>query len=515
MNYSIKTDRVSTAETIYSESFEQTVDIDLKLPDYCPDISKILKCRLEPQITGRTVMGDRVNVEGMSLVRVIYVDSLNGAVRCAEQSCPFEVNATISGASQNAAVLTAVRVNYLNCRALSPRRLSVHGTFNIDLKVIDRSDSHLCTHVKGADVQQKKQPVSYYALKSIAQQPFSVTETIETGADSLSVQSVIRSDVSIASKEQSVVSGKLMYKGELLVRLLYLSDPDSNRPDTLEYSIPFSQVITIDPPGDNDKHILRTELINSSVTLRNEIGFDDPLPIISAKLCVTVLTYEKCETTVVTDCYSTSYRMTPQYGKALLPTLNSVINESVVEKSNVDFPESSVSRVFDVWCEKGGIVCERSNGKALIRGKYNICVLAKDADDNVIYAERPFDYSRSVSDVEDNDEIEAYVSAECLSVGYRITGDHSLEARVELLVSGELYTLHSVNTVVSADADENAPTKQRDSASIILYYASKGEDIWDIAREYSASASEVREENDLSDDILGDDMMLMLPIRKA
>ena len=510
MNYPIKTDRVSMAQVVYSESFEQTVDIDLKLPDYCPDISKILKCRMEPQITGRSIMGDRITVEGMSVVRVIYIDALSGAVRCAEQSCPFEINVSAGGVSQNSAINTFIRVNYLNCRALSSRRLSIHGTFNVDIKIYDKSDSHLCTHVKGDDVQQKKQTISYHALKSITQQPFSVTETLESGTGSMAVQSVLRSDINIVTKDISVNSGKLMYKGELLVKLLYLSDLESNRPDTLEYSIPFSQVISIDT-SDDDKQVVRTELLNSIVTLRNEIGFEDPLPVVSAKICVTVLTYEKCESSVVTDCYSTLYRLVPQYGVSDLPTYASTINENIIEKLSIEFSESSVAKVIDVWCEKGGIVCEHSDSKVNVRGKYVVCVLAKDSDDNVIYTERSFDYTRNIAAVDQDVDIDAYLTVEVLSVGFRITGDHGIEVRTELNVNGELYTLMTVKTITSADADETKFFQTDNNASLVIYYASKGEDVWNIARQYYASANDVREENDLTQDILDEDAMLILP----
>lgn len=33
---------------------EQLADVDLTLPDYCPDIEKILKCTLTPKIQSRT-----------------------------------------------------------------------------------------------------------------------------------------------------------------------------------------------------------------------------------------------------------------------------------------------------------------------------------------------------------------------------------------------------------------------------------------------------------------------------
>ena len=41
-------------DTLFNESAEQPIDVDLTLPDYCPDISKIFKCRAFAGISVKT-----------------------------------------------------------------------------------------------------------------------------------------------------------------------------------------------------------------------------------------------------------------------------------------------------------------------------------------------------------------------------------------------------------------------------------------------------------------------------
>lgn len=511
MNYAIKTDRVTTAGVLYDECAEQSVDADLALPDYCPDIQKILKCRLVPQITSKNIVGDRVCVEGMSTVTVIYIDAIKNAVRCAEQTYPFEITANLPDPPQSAVITTEVRVSYLNCRALSPRRLNIHGAFTVNVRVTDKKDSHICTHIKGDDIEQRKCSVDYSRLKGIAQQQFSVTEALETNANTPAVQSVVRADIRPVTKEHNIVSGKLLFKGELLVKLLYLSDLDSGKLETLEYTIPFSQVLSAEGLSADHTLAVRCEVMNSSVTLRTEIGFDDPLPVLSARLCVTVFSYEKCDTQLVVDCYSTKCKTQTEQKGTTLPLLTALISETVVEKTNVDLTDSSISKVIDVWCEKGAALCERVNDKAVLRGKYSICVLARNEADEVIYTERTAEYSREIKPLRSGITTESAVSAECVSVSFRISSEKRIEVRTELILTGELYELTTISGVIGVTGDENAPNT-RDEASMILYYAKKGEDVWTIARRYSTSAGRVSAENDLSEDTLSEDMMIMLPL---
>lgn len=512
MDYPIKTDSIFVSKTIFEENSEQTVDADFALPDYCPDIQKILKCQIEPHIESKNIVGDRIEIEGISIVKIIYIDAIKTSVRCTEQSYPFSISNNLKDTPQYAVIQTDTKVNYLNCRALSPRRLNIHGAFNVAIKVIDKSEVRTCTNIIGEDVQQKKMNVDYSYLQGVAQQQFSITETLETGQNRPAIQSVIRSDIRAVCNECKPITNKIMYKGDLLVKLMYLSDLDSGKIETMEYTIPFSQVIDINGANEKSLCAVRTEIMNYNVTLRTEIGFDDPLPVLSAKICVTAFAYEERDTMVVTDCYSTNYFIEPSYASYSLPMLKSNIKETVVDKSTVEFSDNSLSRVIDIWCEKGNVICCESDGKTVLNGKYNICILAVDTSNNVIYTERTKEYTHNLTSVTKTSKLSGYVLPECISVGFRFVSEKRVEVRTEMLITGEIYDVCTVNAVSSAKADEEKKRRREDIASLVLYFADEGEDVWNIARDYCTSVTQVRQENDLTEDVLSSKRMLMIPV---
>ena len=51
--------------TILDTVAEQLADVDMTLPDYCPNIEKILKCSLTPKIQSRSLSGGQLQVEGI------------------------------------------------------------------------------------------------------------------------------------------------------------------------------------------------------------------------------------------------------------------------------------------------------------------------------------------------------------------------------------------------------------------------------------------------------------------
>lgn len=512
MEYPVKTDGIYVSSTIFEESSEQTVDADFGLPDYCPDIQKILKCCIEPQIENKNIIGDRVDIEGFSIVRIIYIDAIKGSVRCTEQSYPFSISSNLKDTPQNGIIETDIKVSYLNCRALSPRRLNIHGAFNVFVKVIDRSEIRTCTHIQGDDIQQKKKTIDYSYLEAVSQQQFSITETLETGQSQAAIQSVIRTDIRAFCSECKPINNKIMYKGELLVKVMYLSDLDVGKIETMEYTIPFSRVIDINGVTESSECAVTTEVMNHTLTLRSEIGFDDPLPVLSVKLCLTAFSFEKRDTMVITDCYSTSCETTPVFSTYTLPLLCAEVKENVVEKTLVDLNDNSISQVIDVWVENGSVLCSQDDVRTALNGKFNICILAKDVDNGIIYTERVVEYNHPIQEIPQMSDMSMDIHSSCISVGFRICNEKRVEVRTELLVVGELYDTTTVSAVSSISADEKKKCQKDKNAALILYFASKGENVWTIAREHRTSVDRLLNENDLQDETLLESRMLMIPV---
>lgn len=59
-----------TPSAVLDTVAEQLADVDLTLPDYCPDIEKILKCTLTPKIQSRTLSGGQLQIDGFCTVNV-------------------------------------------------------------------------------------------------------------------------------------------------------------------------------------------------------------------------------------------------------------------------------------------------------------------------------------------------------------------------------------------------------------------------------------------------------------
>ena len=88
MELELRRQTVPSFETILEETVEQPVECDALLPDYCPDIRRILKCTLTPVPVGKTITAGRLEVEGLATLNILYI-SAGGEPARGEYKVPF------------------------------------------------------------------------------------------------------------------------------------------------------------------------------------------------------------------------------------------------------------------------------------------------------------------------------------------------------------------------------------------------------------------------------------------
>ena len=126
-------------ETVYDGQAEQGVELDYVLPDYYPDIFKILSCTLTPKIASYNVSGSgdcKLNLDGIVYIKVLYLAENSSGVYCIDQRYTYTKTVDMSRGSQFSEPLVSMSMksDYCNCRATSPRRIDVRGAVSCRIK---------------------------------------------------------------------------------------------------------------------------------------------------------------------------------------------------------------------------------------------------------------------------------------------------------------------------------------------------------------------------------------------
>ena len=147
----------------------------------------------------------------------------------------------------------------------------------------------------------------------------------------------------------------------------------------------------------------------------------------------------------------------------------------------------------------------------VVKGNIHFGIVVADNNNDKLYFERISDFEYKKQFGEDVSECDFAPDISVNAINCSLNENSQAVISTELRINGFMNVCRQLNIVT---AIEKGQTKDRaeDDGIITVYFASKGERIWDIARQQGSSPELIRQLNELDEDILSTDRMLVFEL---
>ncbi len=505
MDFNVEKQNLSSCRVIREAKAEQSVDCDITLPDYCCDIKSVLCCEVEPGITAVDITGNRITAVGNATVKLIYVGD-DDRISCFEQSCPINKYVEMSSLPEDSTMLVTAKTSYVNCRAVSPRRMDVHGCIGIVFSAVCCESVQVVSSASAQGIQLRQQPVQTCNSLGCASKLFQMSEVIPLPEGVQSAKSILRAHALPVITQTKNVSNKTLIKGDLQLAVTVCSQ-DGEVTKT-EHTMPISQIAELQGLDENSLCDVRLSVSSLDVQLKPDESGEMCRIDVAACICAVVRGYSKVSAVLLSDVFSTVSELDLQKESVCEERLATVLDETFVNSAELDFSGAAVNRVLDVWCTDLTCVNSFADSQLELSGAVTLCVLYTDAEDKPCFARRRVDY-RHKTDINADTPDVRYEPNICVS-GAALSGKGTqLNARIQFNASGCVFSRR--NYLAVTDITKTGEKSADNLAAITVYFADKGESLWDIAKHFGTSVDAVSHRNSVSGETLHDDTMLIIP----
>ena len=479
---------------------------EYSLPDYCPDIAVILKCLVTPMIQNRHWSGEQLLIDGTALFRVLYLDEDRCRIHSVEFSHPFTCSMKTDGFIEMGMLSLELTVKYVNCRALSSRRLEARCGVCVHAfaECSDSYDVALPPQTEG--LMSRCETVCLSAVVSAAEKILTVSETFDFPNDLSSAEMLLGGECRVDVKECKLLKGKAIVKGNVYIHQLYTDDFSKGTTHCLDFTLPYSQILDIDDCA--EVLIANAHAVVLSDTERCIAGPDGENSVleVTVKLLIQCQIHQNSQVELLTDAYHTQYPITvKKQEKSFSTYLGCGIHQSILPML-FDLPNTAIQELLDVWITPGESGVNVRDDVGLITGKLMISMIARDRDGQIAYYERTEEFQ--LEQPCSGNRVEASITIG--EVRYRAI-DGKIELQVNLNIALRAYHDGIYHVIEDMQIHKESPyPKQR--AGVLMYYAQQGESVWDIGSHCHADAKNIRLENDLSTDIILRPTLLAVPL---
>lgn len=485
----------------------QNIDVQLNLPDYCTDIKRILKCSVEPGISNISLKGEKLSATGGVTVRLIYAGD-DDKTDCYEANVDLDVSTELSGNLQNATVTAFCKTDYVNCRAMSQRRVYVNGSVTVNFCALEERKKEFLSECKDSHIQLKKSAFKSKNIICQAEKSFDLSETVSLENDKPDIAKILFANAFATVDSKKTVIGKMLIKGELVCDVVYSSEKEDNKLQRLRHTMPISQIIDLAGVDDKSSCMLKLSVMRLMVAAKADSTGKNRLLEVAAKISALAKCSETKEFSCVLDSYSTECELKTENETVEFCVPVAEINETRTVRKSYEL-QKGIKEICNIKAEDVDSKITFNDNRAVVSVSALLTVLYLDAKGVPSCAEKSFEFEYEPNLPVKNVKFSGEISATVKDVSWLTTGKDSFEASLDIFLQGEICQQTEEKVVKNIEIDDTKMGIKENSA-LVIYYPVKGEKLWDIAKKYNTTVVLLKEENNCGDEVT-EEKMLIIP----
>ncbi|MCR4924902.1 MAG: LysM peptidoglycan-binding domain-containing protein, partial [Clostridiales bacterium] len=230
----------------------------------------------------------------------------------------------------------------------------------------------------------------------------------------------------------------------------------------------------------------------------------------SARVCASVYSTKPMDLPLIDDAYSTDYEIKVERKMKSFEMLDEVFTDTYLNRTSIELSGSQVTRVLDLWCSDITSKATVKENNFIISGVATISMIALDKDSQPIFIERQTDYEYKREIKLTGKAMRCQPNVYVTASDYVLSSNEKIDVRIEMNISASVYSVYNEKVLSDVIPDEEQ-MKKNDNAALTIYFSEKGESVWNIARKYNTTVEAIMTENGLSDDMVEQKSMLLIP----
>lgn len=494
------------------------IGTEYTLPDYLPDITRLLRVSARVENPEKYCSGDTVEYDGKLCFSVVYATS-DGEIKNAMFDTDYSGTVTGQDIDDLSVVDVDTYTENVSCRLSSPRKLTVKTKVITNISICGMQCAQPAiggrsTAESAKSLQYRKQRVEFMQEIKAQEKNTPISEDIEIEPGMPQISEIVFVTLTPEVNDVRCTDGKVNYNGAILANIMYEAQGSEGAREyiSFEREIPVSGSVDADGAVEGASAICDINVTNISYRPQaDELG-DTKTVEVDFDYSAYFRIFCKSECEVTTDMYSLDFENSNEKETVRYRTVDAskVFNFSFNE--NAPYDDEEFTRVISVQAGADVTSVEKAGTKAIVEG--NISFSAIMGSEAGTYAGKNFTLPfKAETDIGKYSELFAHTERVCVdSVSARVT-DGKMFFDAEITVNLSLFGEKEVDALKTCTVFTDRPIVCQTHANVVLYYPMRGDDLWNVAKKYNTTVEKLAALNGIGKDSL-DGGVLVIPTRK-
>ena len=443
-----------------------TIESDEIVPDIKPDVLSIISSSGNICLHKKEVQDGKVRIEGTVNAYVVYIaDDENSSMRAINANIDFSKNIEMKELKSSMQLECTTDLTELECKIINGRKISLKANIQMNLTAYSNEN------------------VEY--------------------VDNLS--EIMKVEIRLENKENKVSYNKILTKADSVFKIMYLTD--DGRINSVIATIPVMGFIDMKDINEDSICDVTYELKNIIIKPNN---VEEHSVYVEAEFEIFCAVYKKQEINIIQDMYSRT--MDVKYTQRTIKVIKD--KEEISEVFNLRkqerIDEVKQNKIYDVEVKPRIISSQMENGKIIYQGEISLTFIYGQEGTtriNIKSLVEPFEFTVTSNSIAK--KMRTDTSIEIAKKDFVVMADSTIDIKVDLNFRLNIVKESSINLIESVTESEK---KDRESFSIIVYYARVGDTLWKIAKKFGSTVDEIVKVNGIENpDVIMPGEQLFIP----
>lgn len=493
--------------TLTQEETAETI-----VPDYCPDIARIIETEGKIFLHSRDLRDGRAEVSGTIRVTVLYTPDGESGIRTLEFAMPFTATSESKSMPECIFLTAESEAEILETRMLNPRKVFTHCKLVTHLTGYQKTPLCFCTDAEtesGLCIEKRQEAQHVTLLTHLAEKDFTFSDTLNLSPGKEGAAELLTSRVNGCVSETKLVGSKLIFKGIFTVCVLYRTG--DGRCCSASGELPFSQIMEVEGAAEGACATVQMQLTGVDL----QIDGSDPEGRQISVTCyfhATAQLREERDLTLLRDLYSTAYDLTYEASPLVLTGFCETLTRRQTVREILEIGVVADS-ILLISASCGPVTVSREGGSAVLRTVAAVRALYLDEGGVPLVAERGMEVSCQM-DLPENCLLTAH--AICPEDVQGSLTDRGIEVRFPVDFQAVAASRVQRVCISAAKVDTAAPKDAAGAPSLVLRSLGKEETPWDLAKRYNTTIATILAANHLEAETeIPREKLLLIPRKRG
>lgn len=481
-----------------------TLDDDYNLPDFKPDLTKVIRERGEIHFEEIHVNNGHVWFKGMLSFDILYRTDLDSKkINSLRGEIPFQESLSIDGAEELDPVKVEGRIEDISVSVINSRKLSIRSLVEFHAKVEKPEEVSVLTGIKEeTNCEIEKEQLEALELITDKKDTLRIRKELSLSSNKPNMDEILWSSAELRGINSHLKNGEIEVTGEALIYILYSGAEEEERLQWFETTVPVQGSVECNTCEEALIHRISAQLAQVNMEILPDEDGEERNILLEMVVNLVICLWKEDTVEVISDIYALDRQVIPKFQTSYFEKLL-IKNEAKCRGADKIELEQGEEDILQICVNEEKMQIEQTTvteDGILAEGIVTAEILYMTNDESMpISSKRAFlPFSQMIEVPKANNPVKIQLDGGIEQVTTVLVDSRTIDVKFVISLNLLVFEEQERQTITEIEETELDLAALQQSAGIVGYIVREGDRLFGIAKEHHTTMDNLMETNHLS-----------------